>query len=311
MSSTTSRTTRALSAAAAALLLLVSCGTPTGEGPAGEGTSPAAGATATGAGSPSSPPPASEEPTEEPTESPTATGEPTAAPTGSGTPTGSPTASESPTGPPTGSPSATPTTTPTAGPTETAAPVELVTYSGTAADAAFAFELPATWSVDGEFSDVGGTVTVLGPDGAPLGDLSVLIAWGAECGPDCSMPPVVHLGDVPGGVPLSSSGEFVVRSVAMDLSAAPELRNAYGWSDSVRLVTSLTGADDPPPTAMLPHVMYGLGQVETGVVAPNGITYRTVIFSSIHDFPTLEAAREYAASEEHRQIEAMIASFRA
>lgn len=311
MSSTTSRTTRALSAAAAALLLLVSCGTPTGEGPAGEGTSPAASATATGAESPSSPPPASEEPTEEPTgepaESPTATGEPTAAPTASEPPTGSP--SGSPTATPTTSPS--PTTSPTAGPTETAAPVELVTYSGTAADAAFAFELPATWSVDGEFSDVGGTVTVLGPDGAPLGDLSVLIAWGAECGPDCSMPPVVHLGDVPGGVPLSSSGEFVVRSVAMDLTSAPEVRNAYGWSDAVRLVTSLTDADDPPPTAMLPHVMYGLGQVEAGVVAPNGITYRTVIFSSIHDFPTLEAAREYAASEEHRQIEAMIASFRA
>lgn len=300
MSSTTSRTTRALSAAAA-LLLLVSCGTPSGEEPAGGGTSPAASATATGAESPSSPPPVSDEPTGEPTESPSSTA----------TPTQSPTASESPAGSPSGSPSATPTTTPTAEPTETAAPVELVTYSGAAADAAFAFELPATWSVDGEFSDVGGTVTVLGPDGAPLGHLSVLIAWGAECGPDCSMPPVVHLGDVPGGVPLSGSGEFVVRSVAMDLTAAPQLRNGYGWPDAVRLVTSLTDADDPPPTAMLPHVMYGLGQVETGVVAPNGITYRTVIFSSVHDFPTLEAAREYAASEEHRQIEAMIASFRA
>ncbi|EYT51435.1 hypothetical protein CK505_03280 [Kocuria sp. WN036] len=186
-----------------------------------------------------------------------------------------------------------------------------MTYSGTAADAAFAFELPATWSVDGDFSDVGGTVTVLGPDGAPVGHLSVLIAWGAECGPDCSMPPVAHLGDVPGSVPLSSSGEFVVRSVAMDLTSSPELRNAYGWPDAVRLVTSLTDADAPPPTTMLPHVLYGLGLVETGVVAPNGITYRTVIFSSVHDFPTLEAAREYAGSEQHRQVEAMIASFRA
>ncbi|PWF87294.1 hypothetical protein CIK52_05650 [Kocuria rosea] len=186
-----------------------------------------------------------------------------------------------------------------------------MTYSGTAADAAFAFELPATWSVDGDFSDVGGTVTVLGPDGAPVGHLSVLIAWGAECGPDCSMPPVAHLGDVPGSVPLSSSGEFVVRSVAMDLTSSPELRNAYGWPDAVRLVTSLTDADASPPTTMLPHVLYGLGLVETGVVAPNGITYRTVIFSSVHDFPTLEAAREYAGSEQHRQVEAMIASFRA
>ena len=286
MSPTTSRSTRALSAAAAALLLLASCGTPSGGDPSAEGTSPAASPAATAAESQTATEPATEPATESP--SPTA---------------------ENPTAGPTEAPTSTPTASPTASPT--GAPAELVTYSGTAADAAFAFELPATWSVDGDFSDVGGTVTVLGPDGAPVGHLSVLIAWGAECGPDCSMPPVAHLGDVPGSVPLSSSGEFVVRSVAMDLTSSPELRNAYGWPDAVRLVTSLTDADAPPPTTMLPHVLYGLGLVETGVVAPNGITYRTVIFSSVHDFPTLEAAREYAGSEQHRQVEAMIASFRA
>ncbi|WIG17095.1 MULTISPECIES: hypothetical protein [Kocuria] len=286
MSPTTSRSTRALGAAAAALLLLASCGTPSGGDSSAEGTSPAASPAATAAESPTATEPATEPATESP--SPTA---------------------ENPTAGPTEAPTSTPTASPTASPT--GAPAELVTYSGTAADAAFAFELPATWSVDGDFSDVGGTVTVLGPDGAPVGHLSVLIAWGAECGPDCSMPPVAHLGDVPGSVPLSSSGEFVVRSVAMDLTSSPELRNAYGWPDAVRLVTSLTDADAPPPTTMLPHVLYGLGLVETGVVAPNGITYRTVIFSSVHDFPTLEAAREYAGSEQHRQVEAMIASFRA
>lgn len=274
MSPTTPRSIRALGAAAAALLFLASCGTPSDEDPSGEGTTPAASPTSTVAESPTGSEPATESPS------------PTSA-----------------------SPTATPAASPTAAPTP--APAELVTYSGTAADAAFAFELPATWRVDGEFTDVGGTVTVLGPDGAPVGHLSVLVAWGAECGPDCSMPPVAHLGDVPGSVPLSSSGEFVVRSVAMDLTSAPELRNAYGWPDAVRLVTSLTDADDPPPTAMLPHVMYGLGRVETGVVASNGVTYRTVIFSSVHDFPTLEAAREYTRSEQHRQVEAMIASFRA
>ena len=286
MSPTTSRSTRALGAAAAALLLLASCGTPSGGDSSAEGTSPAASPAATAAESPTATEPATEPATESP--SPTA---------------------ENPTAGPTEATTSTPTASPTASPT--GAPAELVTYSGTAADAAFAFELPATWSVDGDFSDVGGTVTVLGPDGAPVGHLSVLIAWGAECGPDCSMPPVAHLGDVPGSVPLSSSGEFVVRSVAMDLTSSPELRNAYGWPDAVRLVTSLTDADAPPPTTMLPHVLYGLGMVETGVVAPNGITYRTVIFSSVHDFPTLEVAREYAGSEQHRQVEAMIASFRA
>jgi hypothetical protein len=300
MSPTTSRSTRALGAAAAALLLLASCGTPSGGDPSAEGTSPAASPTDTAAESPAGPGTDSTAP---------GPGTTTTDPAASGTdhPVASPTAGsgEGSTGTPTASPAPGPTADPAP------APVELVTYSGTAADAAFAFELPATWSVDGDFSDVGGTVTVLGPDGAPVGHLSVLIAWGAECGPDCSMPPVAHLGDVRGSVPLSSSGEFVVRSVAMDLTSSPELRNAYGWPDAVRLVTSLTDADAPPPTTMLPHVLYGLGLVETGVVAPNGITYRTVIFSSVHDFPTLEAAREYAGSEQHRQVETMIASFRA
>ncbi|MEX5297633.1 hypothetical protein RCG67_02495 [Kocuria sp. CPCC 205292] len=290
MSPTTSRSARALGAAA--LLLLASCAAPTGGEPSGEGTGPTGSPTATAAGSPTGSEPATGSPSP-------ASASPTADPTGS------------PTTGPTASPTVGPTATPTPGPTGSPAPAELVTHSGTAADAAFAFELPATWRVDGEFSGVGGTVTVVGPDGAPLGYLTVLQAWGAECGPDCTQPAVVHLGDVPGEAALSSSGEFVVRSVAMDLTSSPRLRNVNGWQDNVRLMTSLTDADTPPPTAMLPHVMYGLGLVETGVVASNGITYRTVIFSSAHDFPTIAAAEEYVASEEHRQIQAMIASFRA
>ncbi|WP_424347783.1 hypothetical protein [Kocuria sp. CH-021] len=304
MSPTTSGSARALGAAAAALLFLASCAAPTGGEPSGEGTGATGSPAATAAESPTGSGPATESPSP-------ASASPTADPTGSPTtgPTASPTAG--PTGTPTAGPTESPTATPTSGPTGSPAPAERVTYSGTAADAAFAFELPATWRVDGEFSGVGGTVTVVGPDGAPLGYLTVLQAWGAECGPDCTQPAVVHLGDVPGEAALSSSGEFVVRSVAMDLTSSPRLRNVNGWQDNVRLMTSLTDADTPPPTAMLPHVMYGLGLVETGVVASNGITYRTVIFSSAHDFPTVAAAEEYVASEEHQQIQAMIASFRA
>jgi hypothetical protein len=301
MSPATSRSIRTLGAAAAALLLLSACGTPSGQDPSGGGTSSPASPTSTVAPSPTGSGPATETP------SPAS---PSGSPAG---PTGSPTAgpSESPTGAPAPGPTAGPTVSSTATPGTDPAPTELVTHSGTAADAAYALELPATWRVDGEFSDVGGTVTVVGPDGAPVGHLTVLQAWGAECGPDCTQPAVVHLGDVPGRVALSSSGEFVVRSVAMDLTSSPRLRNINGWQDNVRLMTSLTDADTPPPTAMLPHVMYGLGLVETGVVASNGITYRTVIFSSAHDFATVAAAEEYVVSEEHRQIQAMIASFRA
>ncbi|PLC11254.1 hypothetical protein AUQ48_02070 [Kocuria flava] len=144
-----------------------------------------------------------------------------------------------------------------------------------------------------------------------MAHLSVLVARGAECGPGCPAPPVVHLGDVPGGAPLSRSGEFVARSVAMDLGAEPELRTLYGRQGPVRLTTSLTDAEVPPPATMLPHVMHGLGLVETGVVAVNGVTHRTVVLSSVHDVATLQEAEECTASEEHRQVQAMIASYRA
>jgi hypothetical protein len=53
-----------------------------------------------------------------------------------------------------------------------------------------------------------------------------------------------------------------------------------------------------------------MGLVETGVLASNGITYRTVIFTSSRDFGTLAEAEAYGASEEHRKIQEMIASFR-
>lgn len=296
MSTTTSRPALAL---AAACLLVSSCAGPGEEGPPGEGAGPAATATAP---SPSAPP------RDEPAAQESTTASPTGGAPSAPAPTAAPSPSPSaPAGPETGAPAPGP-----AGPGDapTAAPA-LKTWSGTAADAAFALEMPAAWTVQGEFTDVGGTVTVLGEDGAPVAHLSVLVAWGAECGPGCPTPPVVHLGDVPGGAPLSRSGEFVVRSVAMDLGAEPELRNLYGWQGPVRLTTSLTDAEVPPPETMLPHVMYGLGLVETGVVAVNGITYRTVVLSSVHDFATLQEAEAYTASEEHRQVQAMIASFRA
>ncbi|MHA7239576.1 hypothetical protein [Arthrobacter sp. TMS1-12-1] len=61
---------------------------------------------------------------------------------------------------------------------------------------------------------------------------------------------------------------------------------------------------------MAPRYMYGLGQVETGVVASNGVTSRTILFISTRDFNTLQEAQDYAGSDEHRKIQKIIASFR-
>jgi hypothetical protein len=113
-----------------------------------------------------------------------------------------------------------------------------------------------------------------------------------------------------GVAPLSKSGAFVVRSMALDLTDFPADRTENQWADNVKVVTSLSMDSGPPPAALVPRLMYGLGLAETGVLASNGITYRTVLFTANRDFSTLADARAYAASEEHRRVQEMIASFR-
>jgi hypothetical protein len=187
-----------------------------------------------------------------------------------------------------------------------------VSYSGEAVGADFSFELPAGWTVRDETDDMMGSVTVEGPEGAPLALLTMLSVWGAECGPDtaCVPQPVVHLADVPGDRALSGSGDFTVRTVVMDLTSRPDLRRVFRWEDNVQLVTSLADADVPAPEAMLPHLMYGLGQVVPDPGSSHGDSHGVVIFMVQREFSTPDEAEEYARSEEHRQLQEMIASFR-
>ncbi|MDR6413330.1 hypothetical protein [Pseudarthrobacter sulfonivorans] len=189
--------------------------------------------------------------------------------------------------------------------------VALSTFSGTWEDVRYSFDHPSDWTV--QDTTVGGSpgsgvVTVMGPDGRELASLTILVAWGAEC--PCVERPAVHLGDVAGDVPLSKSGPFVVRSMAMDLTKFPQDRAENQWADNVQVVTSLSSATGPAATALVPRLMYGLGLVETGVVATNGVTHRTVLFISSRDFGTMAEAHTYGASEEHRTVQELIASFR-
>lgn len=187
----------------------------------------------------------------------------------------------------------------------------LATFSGTWEDVQYSFDHPSDWTVEDTTPDSpqgSGSVWVRGPDGAPRASLTILIAWGAEC--PCVERPAVHLGDVAGKTPLSKSGPFVVRSMAMDLTGFPQDRAENAWPDNVQVVTSLSSNTAPAPPAMVPRLMYGLGLVETGVVAVNGITHRTILFISGQDFGTLQEAQAYAGSDEHRKVQEMIASFR-
>jgi hypothetical protein len=214
-------------------------------------------------------------------------------------------------------PTAVPAPDPTSGPTSGSTPdggstaVALSTFSGTSQDVKYTFDHPSDWTVQDSATGGpagSGAVSVLGPDGTVLASLTILVAWGAEC--PCVERPAVHLGDVAGVVPLSTSGAFVVRSMAVDLTEFPEDRVENQWADNVQVVTSLSMNSGPPAAALVPRLMYGLGLVETGVVATNGITHRTVLFIANRDFNTLAEAQAYAASDEHKKIEAMIASFR-
>jgi hypothetical protein len=219
-----------------------------------------------------------------------------------------PPASTSPV-PATPSSDASPSTTPTTDGGSAAS--GLATFSGTREDVQFSFDHPSGWTVQdttaGSAPDAG-VVEVLGPDGTSLASLTVLIAWGAEC--PCVERPAFHLGDVAGEAPLSKSGPFVVRSMAVDLTDYPQDRAENNWPDNVRVVTSLSSTTAPAPPALVPRLMYGLGLVETGVVASNGISYRTILFISSRDFHTAGEAQAYGDSDEHRKIQAMIASFR-
>ena len=203
---------------------------------------------------------------------------------------------------------------PEAGPGATAtaeatATAGLSTHAGTWQAVSYSFDYPADWTVTDTSEETGaGEVSVASPDGTVTAELVILIAWGAEC--PCVERPAVHLGDVDGAAPLSGSGTFTVRSVAMDLTDFPQERAENGWPDNVRAVTSLSSNPGPPPTSLVPRLMHGLGLVATDVVAANGETNRTILFTSGRDFATMQEAQSYAASDDHRKVQAIIASFR-
>lgn len=207
-----------------------------------------------------------------------------------------------------------PDTSTSTSPSPSSPSVALTTFSGAREDVEYSFDHPSNWTVEETDPATGpgyGTVAVTGPQGEDLASLDILLTWDLSCMQDgCPEQPVVYLGDWAGPDPLSVTGTIAARSVAMDLSENPSERAKYEWPDNVRVVTSLTATAVPPQSTMIPMLMYGMVQVDTEVLDSNGSIRRTVLFISNRDFGTLEEARAYAASDEHRQIQAMIASFR-
>jgi hypothetical protein len=183
-------------------------------------------------------------------------------------------------------------------------------------DVQYSFDHPADWIVEDRVRGFeGGGVNIFDADMAYMASLGIppmfLEPGRQECSDDsCAERPVVYLGDWAGQGPLSVSGPFVVRSMATDLSAFPQLRRVFSLADNVRVGTFLSSSTGPAPTTSPAGLPFGEGIVETEVADANGKTHRNIRFSSHRDFGTIQEAHAYAGSDEHRKIQAMIASFR-
>jgi hypothetical protein len=61
---------------------------------------------------------------------------------------------------------------------------------------------------------------------------------------------------------------------------------------------------------MIPFLLYGMVQLETGKVSAGGMTTRLVLFHSSKYFGTLDQATASTKTSEYQQIQDMVASFK-
>ncbi|WP_411373305.1 hypothetical protein ACLH0K_09000 [Arthrobacter sp. MPF02] len=186
-----------------------------------------------------------------------------------------------------------------------AAPSAAVTYSGEAEDAKFSFEHPRDWKVD---DAAPGGATITNARGEEVGQLAVYAVWDANGAMKAR--PVTTLPSTPGRTPLSETGPFVVRNVVMDLNSYPEELGMLDWPKPVQLSMSVSAPDPAPVKELVPFLLYGLAQVETGKLSVGGLTTRLVLFNSSKYFNTMAEATAYTKTPEYQQIQAMLASFK-
>lgn len=230
--------------------------------------------------------------------------------------------------------------------------VQTVTYSGHAMQVHFEFDHPARWAVTdnsvegnsrspwGPDTDTRGFWTISNDDGETVAGLRIS-TLDRTCGTNCSDVPPDYSTEIPGQHPLSVSGDFVVRTVVVDLTDQPDIvrRVGQGWEQKAYVSTSLVPKDDAgSDTVNIPYLT-GWSLVQARYVedpdpststsaspgtqapdqapapdpspsAPEELENRVVEFGTLKSFDTVEEAKTYAASEENQQVAAIIASFR-
>ncbi|UZX02823.1 hypothetical protein F8G81_09520 [Arthrobacter sp. CDRTa11] len=180
-----------------------------------------------------------------------------------------------------------------------------VTYSGTIENATFSFEHPLEWKVD---DAVTGGAKITNARGEEMGELAVFTIWDANGA--MKHRPVTNLPSTPGRAPLSETGLFVVKNVAMDLGPFPEELGMIKWPKPVQLSMSMSPPDSAPPKELVPFLLYGQVQVETGKLSIGGMTTRLVLFNSSKYFSTMAEMTAYTKTTEYQQIQSMLASFK-
>jgi len=225
---------------------------------------------------------------------------------------------------------------------------QAVTYSGHAMQVHFEFDHPARWAVTdnsvegnsrspwGPGTDNRGSWTISSDNGETVAGLSISTS-DRNCGTNCSDVPPDYSAEVPGRHPLSVSGDFVVRTVVVDLTDQPDIvrRVGEGWEQKAYVSTSLvpkdeagsdtvnipylTGwslvqaryADETDPSASAPASPGTQAPApDPSPSAPEELENRAVEFGTLKSFDTVEEAKTYAGSEENQQVAAIIASFR-
>lgn len=175
------------------------------------------------------------------------------------------------------------------------------------------FDYPSDWVVEESASngppgtlDLIRNLSVRDESGFSVATLDVLGVWDGGCY-TCKPRTAQQISQSSGREPLSGSGPFQVKTLAMNLSDYPEEISLYQWGDKVQVTTSLHGLKIGPwesGDAISPNLMFGLGQIKTGNEE------RYVSFGASQYFSTMEQAVEYVDSSEHAKLVAMISSFR-
>ncbi|KRF03436.1 hypothetical protein ASH00_15560 [Arthrobacter sp. Soil782] len=144
-----------------------------------------------------------------------------------------------------------------------------------------------------------------------MGGLNIQPAIGFNCPPaGCESFPLLHLDETVSDEGIIDGEPFAVTTLAMDLSSMPERARQSGWKDSVRLVTSVSGRNGPPPAEADPNGIYGFESVELESQA-EGTGPAIIAFQKVDDFPDLQAAVDYIRTEQYQQIQDVMRSFSA